>query len=174
METLMKMVQGKTFRKIVVIVGSILAIGSILISVNPEPFLKTGYLGVFAYGMLGPVTLIIPVMSQHLNLYILSAVASVGVVINDTLAYIVGRNADVFVQKSKKVLLVEKWVNRYGVFALLVISILPVPYDFIGLIVGYLDLSFSKYAIPLFIGKFIRFVLVGVGTSLILGIKQLK
>jgi membrane protein YqaA with SNARE-associated domain len=99
----------------------------------------------------------------------LSVVASAGVVVNDTLAYIVGRNSDVFVHKSKKVLLVEKWVNKYGVFALLVISVLPIPYDFIGLIVGYLDLSFKKYAIPLFIGKFIRFVFVGMSTSLILG-----
>jgi len=170
MQKLIKIIQSDTFRKATVIVGSVLAIGSILISVNPEPFSKTGYLGVFVYGMLGPVTMIIPVMSQQLNLYVLSAVASAGVVVNDTLAYIVGRNADVFIHKSKKVLLVEKWVNKYGVFALLVISILPIPYDFIGLIVGYLDLSFKKYAIPLFIGKFIRFVLVGMGTSYILGI----
>jgi membrane protein YqaA with SNARE-associated domain len=130
--------------------------------------LKTGYFGVFAYGVLGPVTFIIPVMSQHLNLYILSLVAAFGVVINDTLAYAVGRNADVFVQKNKKVLLLEKWVNRYGIFALLVISVLPIPYDFVGLIVGYLDLSYSKYALPLFIGKFVRFALVGMGTDLIL------
>ena len=170
MTKLLRILQSNTFRKITIIVGSILAVGSILISVNPEPFLKTGYLGVFVYGMLGPVTLIIPVMSQQLNLYILAAVASAGVVVNDTLAYIVGRNADVFIHKSKKVLLVEKWVNNYGVFALLAISISPIPYDFIGLIVGYLDLSFKKYAIPLFIGKFIRFVLVAIGTSYILGI----
>jgi membrane protein YqaA with SNARE-associated domain len=168
-EKIVKIVQNDSFKRAAVIVGSTLAIGSILISVKPEPFLKTGYLGVFVYGMLGPVTMIIPTMSQHLNLYILSVVASAGVVVNDTLAYIVGRNSDVFVHKSKKVLLVEKWVNKYGVFALLVISVLPIPYDFIGLIVGYLDLSFKKYAIPLFIGKFIRFVFVGMSTSLILG-----
>jgi membrane protein YqaA with SNARE-associated domain len=169
MERLINIIQSDNFRKAAVVAGSVLAVGSILISVNPEPFLKTGYLGVFVYGMLGPVTMIIPVMSQHLNLYVLSAVASAGIVINDTLAYIVGRNADVFIQKSKKVLLVERWVSKYGVFALLAISILPIPYDFIGLIVGYLDLSFKKYAIPLFIGKFIRFVLIGLGAGLVLG-----
>ena len=67
-------------------------------------------------------------------------------------------------------ILIEKWVDKYGIYALLVISISPIPYDFIGLIVGYLDLSFKKYAIPLFIGKFIRFVLVGLGTGLLLQI----
>ena len=108
-------------------------------------------------------------MSQHLNLVLLSAAAATGVVVNDTLAYIVGRNADAFIQKSKKVLLVEKWVNKYGVFALFLISISPLPYDFVGLIVGYLDLSFKKYVIPLFLGKFIRFILVGLGTNFILG-----
>ncbi|MBU1034122.1 VTT domain-containing protein [Patescibacteria group bacterium] len=168
-QKILKIIQSTAFKKTIVVLGSFLAVASILISINPEPFLKTGYLGVFMYGMLGPVTLIIPVMSQHLNLVLLSAVAAAGVVVNDTLAYIVGRNADAFIQKSKKVLLIEKWVNKYGVFALFFISISPLPYDFVGLIVGYLDLSFRKYVIPLFLGKFIRFVLVGLGTSFILG-----
>ncbi|MFZ5425111.1 MAG: YqaA family protein [Patescibacteria group bacterium] len=168
MDKLVNLINSNGFKKATVIIGSILAIGSILISVNPEPFLKTGYWGVFLYGMLGPVTIIIPTMSQHYNLYVLSAIASFGVVINDTLAYIVGRNADAFIQKSKKVLVVEKWVNKYGYLALFVIAVLPIPYDFIGLIVGYLDLSFKKYAVPLFVGKFFRFVLIGLGTGFVL------
>lgn len=160
--------QNKYLKKTIVIVGITLAIGSVLISVEPEPFEKTGYLGILLYGMLGPVTMIIPVMSQKYDLILLSIVASVGVCLNDTVAYVVGRNADVFIQKSKKVIFIEKYVNRYGYWALIVISILPIPYDFIGLIVGYLDLSFKKYIIPLFIGKFLRFILVGMGTSLII------
>jgi membrane protein YqaA with SNARE-associated domain len=167
-QKLLKLTQTKSFKKIIVFIGIILALGSILISVNPEPFLKTGYLGVFIYGILGPVTTIIPVMSQHLNIYILATVAAAGMVLNDTLAYIIGRNADVFIDKSKKVMLVEKWVDRYGYITLVVIAILPVPYDFIGLLAGYLDLSFKKYAIPLFVGKFIRIVFVGMGTTFVL------
>lgn len=154
MNKLIKVVSSDAFRKATVIVGSILAISSILISFNPDPFLKTGYWGVFVYGVLGSVTTIIPVMSQHYNIYILSLVASAGVVVNDTLAYIVGRNAYVFIHKSEKALILEKWVNNYGYLTLFAISILPIPYDFVGLLVGYLDLSFRKYAIPLFIGKF--------------------
>jgi membrane protein YqaA with SNARE-associated domain len=167
MERLLKTLQSIRFKKVVVIIGTILAVGSIFISVNPEPFLATGYLGVFIYATFGPVTIIIPSMSQHYNLYMLSAVAALGVVINDTLAYLVGRNADVFISKNKKVLVLEKWVNKYGYFALFAISVLPIPYDFIGLLVGYLDLSFKKYAIPLFVGKFFRFVLIGLGTNFV-------
>jgi len=167
MSRLIKVVQSKYFKKIIVVLGSILALAGIFISLDPEPFLKTGYWGVFIFSLFGPVTVIIPVMSQHLNLYFLSLVACTGIVINDSIAYVVGRNADVFIPKSKKLLVLEKWVNKYGVFALLVISIAPIPYDFVGLAVGYLDLSFKKYVIPLFIGKFLRFVLIGLGTGVV-------
>lgn len=103
-QKVIEVLHSKLFKKATVIIGSALAIGSILISVNPALFLKTGYAGVFLYGALGPVTMIIPAMSQHYNLYLLSAAASAGVVVNDVLAYIVGRNADVFIPKSKKAL----------------------------------------------------------------------
>lgn len=66
----------------------------------------------------------------------------------------------------------KKWVDKYGIVALILISISPVPYDFIGLIIGYLDISFKKYASPLFVGKFIRFVLVGLGMGLVLGVSS--
>ncbi len=170
MEKLLHVIQSNSFKKATVIIGVILAIGSIFISFNPTQFLETGYWGVFLYGIFGPVTVIIPTMSQHYNIFILSAVAAAGVVVNDTLAYIVGRNADVFISKSKKVLIVENWVNKYGYWTLFVFAVLPIPYDFIGLIAGYLDLSFKKYAIPLFVGKFCRYVLVGFGTNLFLSI----
>jgi membrane protein YqaA with SNARE-associated domain len=174
MEPLLRIIKHPWFKKLIVVFGSTLAIASIFISVNPEPFLKTGYWGVFLYGVLGPVTLIIPVMSQHLNLYILALVAALGVLVNDTLAYVIGRNADVFIQKSNKVLLLEKWVNKYGVYALILISISPIPYDFVGLLVGYLDLSYKKYAIPMVIGKYIRYLLIGWGTQWVLGTSVLN
>ena len=167
-QKLISLASNKHFKRLIVIIGSIFLIGSIFIAIDPEPFKKTGYAGVFFYGILGPVTLIIPIMSQSYNLIILSLVASAGVCINDTLAYIVGRNTDAFIEKTNKVRVVEKYVNRYGFLALLGISILPIPYDFIGILVGYLDLNYKKYILPLFIGKFIRFILVGLGTSLVL------
>lgn len=163
---LVSVLRSNTFKKILLVAGIIFLVASILISVDPEPFVRYGYLGVFVFNLLsGPGMLILPALSKHMNVIGLAFVTALGMAFNDTVSWIVGRSGQEILPGGEKIEKMKAGINKYGPWALLVWSMIPFPYDLIGLISGYLGFDYMKFLIPTFMGKFIRFLIIG-GSSL--------
>lgn len=133
------------------------------IGLKPEPFLRFGYLGIFGFNLFGPGTLLIFSLAKHFNVYGLAFVSAIGMAFNDSIAWIIGNSGTAVIEKSRKLKTIEKTVQRYGVLALFIWSIIPFPYDLVGFVAGYLGLPYKKYIVPTFLGKFIRIMLIGLG-----------
>ena len=161
---LQKVLNSIWFKRIYFAISlSLLGIG--LYSVfDPEPFLKFGYLGIFVFNALGGIgTFLIPTLSSQMNIWFLAFATALGIGINDSTAWLAGRGGSEAIYKMKWVPRVEKFLDTYGWKPLFVLSVLPLPYDAIGLILGYLGLDYLKFFIPMVFGKFVRVILIGYG-----------
>lgn len=137
---------------------------------NPEPFLRYGYPGIFVFNLFGPGTFLVPVLSRHLNVYLLALTSASGMAINDSVSWYMGKNGDVVLPRSKRVIEAEKTLHKYGPLGLLLFAFIPMPYDFIGLIAGYMEFPFWRFWMPTFLARFVRFVLLGFGVISIWGL----
>lgn len=162
-EKLISIVQSKLFKKITFALGIIFIILTLFISVDPTPFLRFGYLGVFAFNIFGSGTLLVPFLVKHMNLVLLAAFSSLGMAVNDSVSWFIGATGGTMTQKGKKLERIEESVKKYGVIALFFWSLIPFPYDLVGFVAGYLGMPYVKYIIPTFLGKFIRIILIGLG-----------
>jgi membrane protein YqaA with SNARE-associated domain len=162
-EKLIKFLRSKNFKKITLVLGVIFLVLTGLISFKPEPFLQFGYLGVFIFSLFGAGTFLVFSLSRYMNIFGLAGAIALGTALNDSVAWLIGNSGESIVPRSSKTQGIEKSVQKYGVFALFVWSLLPVPYDIIGLIAGYLGISYKRYVIPTFLGKFVRMILIGGG-----------
>ncbi len=162
-EKLVKIFQSKTFKKVTLVFGILFLVLTGLISFKPDPFLRFGYLGVFVFNLFGAGTILVFSLARHMNVFGLAFFTALGMAFNDSVAWLIGNSGETIIPKSKKTERIENTVQKYGVFALFVWSLLPIPYDIIGLVAGYLGVSYKRYIIPTFLGKFIRMILIGLG-----------
>lgn len=72
------------------------------------------------------------------------------VAFNDSVSWLIGRSGDVVIPRSKKVEKIEKTINRFGSVALFFWSLIPIPYDIIGFIAGYLEFPYRNFITPHF------------------------
>ena len=141
----------------------IMALG-LVVAIRPEPFLRYGYPGIFLFNALsGPGMLLLPSLSLKMSGLILSAVSAAGMAVNDSVSWWIGINTEALVDRGKKLENISKILNKYGMVGLFIWSMLPFPYDFVGLAAGYLGIPYWKYVIPTFLGKFVRFWLICIG-----------
>jgi membrane protein YqaA with SNARE-associated domain len=163
--------QTKKFKQTTFVLGIIFIVLTFFISLDSKPFLKFGYPGVFLFNVLGVRTILFIPLVKHMNLFLLSMVTALGMGINDSVSWIVGRSGDSVIPPSEKVKKIESGLKKYGVFALFVWSLIPFPYDIIGFIAGYLEFSYKRFILPTFLGKLTRFLLLGTGILAVMGIK---
>lgn len=138
---------------------------SFVIVVEPEPFLRLGYLGVFGFNLIGPGTLLIPSLSLKMNIVGLAIASALGMSINDSLSWVVGHGGRAIITPSPRSLRIEQSIHKYGVWALFFWSVMPIPFDFVGLIAGYLGFSYKRMFLAAFLGKVARFLTMGIGTN---------
>lgn len=163
-----KLLNSSKFKRIIFFLGIFFLILTIFISLDPKPFLKYGYLGVFIFNLFGAGTILAFSLSQHMNIYGLAFVSALGMVINDSLSFIIGKSGDAIIPRSKKVEKIEKSIHKFGSIALFFWSLMPIPYDIIGFIAGYLEFPYRNFVLPTFLGKFVRFILIGSGVTMFL------
>ena len=103
----MKRILNSTWFKRIYFAISLLLLGIGLYSViNPEPFLKFGFPGVFVFNALGGAgTLLIPTLSSNMNIFLLAFATALGMGINDSIAWLAGRGSSEAIYKMK-------WVPR--------------------------------------------------------------
>ena len=140
-----------------------------VVAFKPEPFLRFGYWGIFAYNLFGPGTFLIPVVSRHFAVFGVALATSLGMAINDSVSWLAGKNGDIVFPRGRRVARIEAAIKKYGPFALFFWALIPFPYDFIAVIAGYLKLPFKRFLIPTFLGRLLRFLLMGSGIVAIWG-----
>lgn len=161
--SLAKLFQSQRFKKFTLTAGIIFFIMTFLVSLDPRPFLRFGYLGVFVFSLFGPGSLLIFPLSAHMNIFLLSFITAMGMAFNDSVTWVVGRSGDIVLPRTGKIEKLEANVKKFGSIALFFWSLVPFPYDIVGFIAGYLEFSYRSFIIPTFLGKFIRFILMGAG-----------
>ena len=155
--------QSKTCKRIAFFIGILFLLVTGFVAISPEPFLKFGYPGVFIMSAIGGSSLLLIPLASHFNIYLLAFAGASGMAINDSIAWIIGNSGKAVVDRPVKLKKIEHSIEKYGIFAIFFWSLIPFPYDIIGLVAGYLGLSYVRYIIPTFLGKFIRFTLIGLG-----------
>ncbi len=168
-QKLISLLQSKKTKRFVFIFGLVLLIVSSVSFYDPKPFMRFGYIGIFIFSFLGSGSLLVASLAGKMDLLTLSLVATLGMALNDSLSWFIGRNGEEVIPPSTKLKKIENVIHKYGFYGLFFFAVIPFPYDFIGLIAGYLGFSFSKFFIPTFLGKFIKIILLGFGAVKILG-----
>ena len=170
-EKLIRVLKSKTFKRFAIGAYFISVVVAYFTAINPEPFLRFGYGGVFVYNILATGIVLVPIISRYMNVFVVAALAALGMAINDSVSWVVGKNGDVILPRSKKVKQIEDTLHKYGPWGLFFFSMIPMPYDAVGVIAGYLEFPFWSFMIPTFFGRFIRFLILGGGSIAIFGKK---
>jgi membrane protein YqaA with SNARE-associated domain len=165
-----RVLDSRLFKQIMIVLGVALFLLSLVATFDARPFLRFGYLGIFIFNLFGAGTFLIIPLATHMNIFILAFVSALGMACNDSVSWVIGRSGDVILPRAKRIEEIEGSIHKYGVFALFFWSLIPFPYDLIGLIAGYLRFSYPRYIIPTFMGKFIRFILLGSGALAVIQI----
>ena len=155
--------QSKTCKRIAFFIGILFLLVTGFVAISPEPFLKFGYPGVFIMSTIGGSSLLLIPLASHFNIYLLAFAGASGMAINDSIAWIIGNSGKMIVKRPAKLKRIEHSIEKYGMIAIFFWSLIPFPYDIIGLVAGYAGLPYIRYVIPTFLGKFIRFILIGLG-----------
>jgi len=160
---------SKPFKVFTLVLAVIFYLLAFVIAFAPEPFLKFGYLGLFVFNLFGPGTFLVPAASRFLSVGGVALVTALGMAINDSVSWLAGKNGDIVFPRGRRVARIEAAIKKYGPFALFFWALIPFPYDFIAVIAGYLKLPFKRFLIPTFLGRLLRFLLMGSGIVAIWG-----
>ena len=98
----------------------------------------------------------------------LGIVTGVGAGIGEMSAYLLGRIGLKAVEKTKKVDVgkifdFESRLEKHGAWAVFVLAIIPVPFDFVGMAAGLIRFDFKSFLAATVAGKTIRYVLISLG-----------
>jgi len=127
-----------------------------------------GYTGAFISSFLNSVMLFTPInldlitmtFAAILNPFILILFMGIGSGLGDMSTYIIGRGANDIMEEHKKMKkFIEKGkvlFEKYGPIYLISIELLPIPFDFAGIIAGSLDYPAKKFLIIAIIAKLLR------------------
>ncbi|MDZ4228787.1 MAG: VTT domain-containing protein [Patescibacteria group bacterium] len=161
--------QSKPFKVFTLILAGIFYLLAFVVMLDPSPFLKFGYWGIFVFNLFGPGTFLVPTASRHLAVVGVALATTLGMTINDSVSWLAGKNGDIIFKRGRRVERIEKYIKQYGPWALFFWALIPFPYDFIAVIAGYLKMPFWRFLIPTFFGRLFRFLGLGSGTVAIWG-----
>lgn len=153
----------KTFKKITLILSVFFFLLSVLSVFNPKILIRFGYPGIFLSHLLGAGSILTFALVKHFNPYLLAILTALGMTLNDSIAYLIGKNSDVVIERPEKIKKIEGTIQKYGPYALFAWALIPFPYDLIGVIAGYLEMPYRKFFLAAFLGKLIRTLLIAFG-----------
>lgn len=159
----LQVVNSDTFRKLFTILGILFVILTYFISIQPESFLALGYFGVFLFNVISSGLLLMPTLTPKMNLVFLILASALGNIPNTSVNYLVGYSSKHLFSGNTYIGMAKKFLNKFGLFAVYILAILPLPLDVNGLLSGYLGIPYRKYILVNFLGKVTVFFLVGAG-----------
>ena len=160
----------KKYQKIAGLVFVVLL--SVVIFIFRDKFVNLqgyGYLGLFVLSVLGNATIVLPVpvvLTAFLgggifNPFWVGVVVSLGATIGELTGYVAGASGKHLVSQEQKIQKVKKWMDKYGLWVIFVLAIVPNPaFDLAGIVAGASGVKIYKYLVVVFFGKLIKFLAI--------------
>jgi len=142
---------------------------SILIFVFRSKFMGLqgyGLFGLFILSIIGNATIILPtpiilsafVAGAVFNPLAVAVVVAFGATIGEMTGYLAGYGSADLIEKDLKIQRIKKWIDRFGLWVIFVLAVIPNPFfDLAGIVAGANEISVKKYLIVVFAGKLIKF-----------------
>lgn len=156
-------VQSKLFRYTFTVLGILFVILSYFITVTPDAFLHFGYFGIFTFNVISSGLLIMPVLTEKFNLFMVIFFSALGNIPNTSVNYFLGMSSSGLFSKVQLITKMKEFMKRFGLFAVYVLAVVPLPIDLNGLLSGYLGIPYKKYIAVNFLGKLTIFLIAGLG-----------
>jgi uncharacterized membrane protein YdjX (TVP38/TMEM64 family) len=130
-----------------------------------QDFAGYGYPGIFLVMLLANATVIIPApgvavvfaMGNIFNPFWVALAAGTGGAIGELSGYLAGFSGQALVENTKAYNRVSPWVQKYGVWAILVLSAFPNPFfDLAGIAAGVAKIPVWKFLLFCWIGQIIK------------------
>lgn len=158
-----KVVKSNTFQWIFGAFGILFIILTYFIAVTPDSFLAYGYPGIFFYNVFSSSLLIMGVLVEKFNLYLVVLFSALGNIPNTSVNYLVGYSSKSLFSNNPIILKLKKWMERFGLWVVFVLAVIPFPIDINGLLSGYVGIPYRKYIMVTFLGKLLILYLVAIG-----------
>jgi len=133
-----------------------------------EEFKEYGYLGVFLVALLANATVFIPApglalilaMGAVFNPFLVGISAGTGGAIGELSGYLAGFSGQAIVERSDVYTRIKPWVEKYGGWAILVLSAIPNPlFDVAGVAAGIVKMPMRTFLFSVWIGQLIKMTL---------------
>ena len=144
-------------------------------------FESYGYLGIFVISVLGNATIILPVpviltaffLGGIFNPFLVGIVSALGAKIGELTGYVAGYSGRAIINKEEKLVRVEGWMRKYGLWTIFVLAAIPNPlFDLAGMVSGAGKIPIWKFLLVTLLGKTIKFLVIafiGAGSVSVLG-----
>ena len=148
----------------------VIAITAYIISIRShvEEFKQYGYLGVFFVALLANATVFIPApgvaiiyaMGAVFNPLYVGLAAGTGGAIGELSGFLAGFSGQAIIEKTHIYDRIRPWVDKYGGWAILVLSAIPNPFfDVAGVIAGIAKMKMRTFLFSVWLGQLIKMTL---------------
>jgi membrane protein DedA with SNARE-associated domain len=135
-----------------------------------EQFKNYGYAGVFVAALMANATVLIPAPGvaivftvgglQTLNPLLLGISAGTGGAIGELSGYLAGFSGQAVVERTNVYDRIRPWVEKYGGWAILVLTAIPNPvFDVAGIAAGIMKMPLRTFLISVWVGQMIKMTL---------------
>jgi len=127
-----------------------------------------GYLGAFLASVVSNATIILPVpgiiiilaLGAALPPVLVGLAAGIGAGMGEMTAYMAGISGRGLVENWKLYDRLVGWLNKWGILAVFVFALTPLPFDPLGIVAGILRFPFWKFFIACWLGKTVQNIIV--------------
>jgi membrane protein YqaA with SNARE-associated domain len=137
-----------------------------------ERFERYGYPGIFLLNLLSSATIVVPapglavvsIMGSVLNPWLVGLCAGTGDALGELTGYLAGYSGRAVIEDQARYEQMARWTQRYGLWVILVLSIIPNPlFDLAGIAAGALKVPLARFLLICWIGKTIKTTLFALG-----------
>jgi membrane protein YqaA with SNARE-associated domain len=145
--------------------------------VDQEQLERYGYPGVFIFSLLASATIILPapslavvsVLGPLLNPFLVGLCAGTGEALGELTGYLAGYGGRAVIESRKNYDRVVVWTQKYGLWVVLILSIIPSPFfDLAGIAAGALRIPVRNFTLVCWVGKTIKTTLFALAGKAIL------
>lgn len=160
-EKFIAILKSDLYKKIVFILSLLFILLTIFIVFDPQPFIKLGYPGIFVFNIFSSGLFIFPVLIKTYSVITLAIVCSLGMSVNESINWIMGKSSEAIVDKKALEIRVENVIKRYDYLAIFTLALIPFPFDIVGIVAGRLNVTYKKFVLSVFLARMIRYLLYG-------------
>jgi uncharacterized membrane protein YdjX (TVP38/TMEM64 family) len=151
----------------VILLSAVITVSILVWHESMQDLGKYGYLGVFLISLMGNATVILPAPSLAavfaigavLNPVLVGLVAGVGESLGEITGFLAGYGGRAVVENRALFRHLERWVRRYGLLVIFVLSVVPNPFfDLAGIAAGMLRLPLWQFVLSCWAGKTLKTV----------------